>query len=48
MAGASKAKHKVDYFTEEDERRILAHPNNQATFPTGVRDALYGIARQYT
>ena len=37
MAGANKERRKVDYFTNDDELKILAHPLHQATFPTGVQ-----------
>ena len=35
--GANKAKRKVDYFTDEDERRILAHPLHQPNCAYGVQ-----------
>lgn len=40
LAGANKARRKVDYFTDEDEIKILAHPNHQPTFPSGVQKRL--------
>lgn len=36
-AGANKARRKVDYFTDEDERRILAHPLHQPNCAYGVQ-----------
>lgn len=37
LAGANKARRKVDYFTDDDEIRILAHLNYQPTHPSGVQ-----------
>lgn len=37
LAGANKGRRKVDFFTNEDELKILAHPLHQADSPTGVQ-----------
>lgn len=37
LAVANKGRRKVDFFTDEDELKILAHPLHQADSPTGVQ-----------